>query len=431
MDNWNEVVLESICNNNKKAIISGPFGSNISSKFFTEEGIPVIRGNNLSLGDSEFIDDGFVFITEEKAKKLDCWAVENDLVFTSAGTLGQVGIIPHESNYPAYVISNKQLRARVDDSIVLPKYAYYWFSTKWMISYFARNDIGSTVPLLTLSELKRAPIRYPVNLGDQFKIVQLIDTINDKIATNKKLIEELEETARLIHDYWFTQFDFPDENGKPYCSSGGKMVWSEDLKREIPDDWEVGVISDLGEIVSGATPSTKNSDYYTDHGIAWITPKDLSESGGKAFVSHGERDITQAGYDSCSAKMMPPGSVVMSSRAPIGYLAIASEQCCTNQGCKSFVANKGYSPLYIYLTLSRFMPVIESWGAGTTFSEVSKDSLADVKVVLPPKRLVEEFEASAKSLFHQIYVSEKQIDDLSAARNWLLPLLMNGQLVVE
>lgn len=125
MSKWIHTTLNDICRSDKGAIISGPFGSNISSKFFVLDGVPVIRGNNLSLSLDKFYDDDFVFVTEEKADELNCYAEEGDLIFTAAGTIGQVGILEAPLKYKKYVISNKQLRARIDTRKVDLLYAYY------------------------------------------------------------------------------------------------------------------------------------------------------------------------------------------------------------------------------------------------------------------------------------------------------------------
>ena len=171
MSKWIHTTLNDICRSDKGAIISGPFGSNISSKFFVLDGVPVIRGNNLSLSLDKFYDDDFVFVTEEKADELNCYAEEGDLIFT-AGTIGQVGILEAPLKYKKYVISNKQLRARIDTRKVDLLYAYYWFASAWMQNYFIRNNKGSTVPLITLSELKDAPISYPEDITEQKKIAK-------------------------------------------------------------------------------------------------------------------------------------------------------------------------------------------------------------------------------------------------------------------
>nr|WP_254633287.1 restriction endonuclease subunit S [Deinococcus sp. GbtcB9] len=136
-----------------KAIVSGPFGSNISSKYFVSEGIPVIRGNNLTLDLERFVDNGFVFLTREKAKEFsNCEAVSGDILFTAAGTIGQVGIIPNSSRYPKYIISNKQLRARLDKSQILPIFAFYWLSSPRMRDHLIQRNTGSSVPLINHRE---------------------------------------------------------------------------------------------------------------------------------------------------------------------------------------------------------------------------------------------------------------------------------------
>lgn len=257
--------LNEVCLKENKSIISGPFGSNISSKFFVETGIPVIRGNNLTIGKEMFIDSGFVYITPEKANELNCYAIKDDLIFTAAGTLGQVGMIPSKTKFNKYVISNKQIRARINRNLVLPEYAYYWFSSPWIQKKLCNNNKGSTVPLLTLSEIKSLPIKYPQNLKKQEKVVKILSSIDVQIKRNNDMVQKLQVLTQSIYSYWFNQFEFPNEEGKPYKSSGGEMVWNEELKREIPKDWEVKQLKELSTIILGGTPS-KNIDEYWNNG---------------------------------------------------------------------------------------------------------------------------------------------------------------------
>lgn len=289
----------------------------------------------------------------------------------------------------------------------------------------------STVPGVDRNALHAMEIPYTENRDEQELIANALSSIDDKIALNKKMMVELEDTARLIYDYWFTQFDFPDENGKPYRSSGGKMVYNETLKREIPEGWEAGLMSDLGSVVSGATPSTGDSSNYADEGIAWITPNDLSDNDSFMHISHGKRDVSGVGLASCSAVMMPAGSTIMSSRAPIGYLAVAETACCTNQGCKSLVADAGYPSYFNFFTVQRLMPLIRSQGAGTTFAEVSKEDFASVRLARPPKGMAERFEKSVLPLCEKSKRLQTETVELSSLRDWLLPMLMNGQVSIS
>ena len=190
--------LEQVCLQEKRAIISGPFGSNISSKYFVDNGIPVIRGNNLSLNFDKFFDEGFVFVTKEKADELKCYAYRDDLVFTAAGTIGQVGLIPQNSKYEEYVISNKQIRARIDTKKIDLLYAYYWYSSPWIKSLLIRSNKGSTVPLLTLSEVKDLPIVYPEDIQEQRNIVSIIEAISKKIEFNIRINDNLPYQSLMV-----------------------------------------------------------------------------------------------------------------------------------------------------------------------------------------------------------------------------------------
>lgn len=308
---------------------------------------------------------------------------------------------------------------------------YLYYLLKAMTPYWLAGTHGSTMVHITKEGMEDNDITIPVSTGYQKTVARILRTIDDKIALSKKMMAELEDTARLIYDYWFTQFDFPDENGKPYRSSGGKMVYSKTLKREIPEGWEAGLMSDLGSVVSGATPSTGDSSNYADEGIAWITPNDLSDNDSFMHISHGKRDVSGVGLASCSAVMMPAGSTIMSSRAPIGYLAVAETACCTNQGCKSLVADAGYPSYFNFFTVQRLMPFIKSQGAGTTFAEVSKEDFASVRLAKPPKGMAERFEKIVLPLCENSKRLQQEAAELSSLRDWLLPMLMNGQVSIS
>ena len=272
---------------------------------------------------------------------------------------------------------------------------------------------------------------YLPEYEDQVKIGDMLYSMEQKIQLNKRICAELEAMAKTLYDYWFTQFDFPNEEGKPYRSSGGEMVWNEQLKQKIPRGWEIGKIGQLGSIVSGGTPTTSCAEYYCDEGIAWITPNDLSGNEDKMFVSHGERDITQSGINNSSAVLMPRHAVLLSTRAPIGYLAIADNEICTNQGFKSIVPDAGYHEYYIYYLLKRNIPAISKQGVGTTFKEVSKETLSNFMLPIPEKHIANSFASSISALCEKRCVLEKESLELMKLRDWLLPMLMNGQARVE
>lgn len=318
---------------------------------------------------------------------------------------------------------------RPDVTLVCPEYLFYALRApfcKKQYSYSQQTNITN------LSQGVLGAVEVPIpDLDTQRKLAKILFALDQKISLNTHICSELESMAKTLYDYWFVQFDFPDENGRPYRASGGEMVWNPQLKREIPKGWEAGTIGQIGSVISGGTPTTTREDYYCNHGIAWITPNDLSKNEDKMFISHGERDITQSGLDNSSAVLMPKHSVLLSTRAPIGYLAISSNEICTNQGFKSIVQNAGYHEYFIYYLIKRNVPAIAQQGVGTTFKEVSKDTLSNFAVPLPPKSLVNNFAEKVTPLCEKRCILEEENHELKRVRDWLLPMLMNGQARVE
>lgn len=189
-------------------------------------------------------------------------------------------------------------------------------------------------------------------------------------------------------------------------------------------------MADIGEVVGGATPSKKRPEYYCQVGIGWVTPRDLSNTNDK-FLSRGADDITEEGYKSCSAKLMPKGSVLFSSRAPIGYVAIATNEVATNQGFKSVVPNKSIGTAFTYCFLVRNKQRIADMGAGTTFPEVSSKIMKSVKLTIPCPGECKAFSAFANPLLYQQYLLETEGNKLAALRDTLLPKLMSGEIDVS
>ena len=194
--------------------------------------------------------------------------------------------------------------------------------------------------------------------------------------------------------------------------------------------WHIGTIADLGEIVGGSTPSKAHSEYYTKHGIAWITPKDLSVDKSK-FITHGEIDITQVGLKNSSAKIMPRGTVLFSSRAPIGYIAIAAGEVCTNQGFKSVVPHAHIATPYVYYFLKENLPSIEGVASGSTFKEVSSSAMKSVPALIPDKETLSRFTEMCFPIFRKQEMIEAESHCLATLRDTLLPKLMSGEIDVS
>lgn len=307
------------------------------------------------------------------------------------------------------------------------EYIYYFLKTQ----YDELRNLSSGVRKnLNSKDIKNFPIRLPENLDEQKIVANLLKVLDKKSELNNRINAELEAMAKTLYDYWFVQFDFPDANGKPYKTAGGKMVYNSALKFEIPVGWSDGTLENLGQIVGGSTPSTQKPENFASEGTPWITPNDLSNNHGNKFISHGAQDVSTEGIKNASLKKYPAGTVLLSSRAPIGYMAIARNEVTTNQGFKSFIPTKGYSTAFVYYTVKDSIKAITQYASGSTFKEISSGTLKTVKIVLPNVKLSEAFANHVQPIFFRQELVEKENEQLTQLRDWLLPMLMNGQVTV-
>ena len=258
-EQWKWVPLGELADPKGRAIVSGPFGSNISSKFFVEDGIPVIRGNNLTTGSQKFVDGGFVFVTPEKAKQLgNVDAVRDDLIFTAAGSLGQVGIIPERTRFPLYIISNKQMRVRLNRDLIDPLFAFQWLSSSGVVAHIQRQNTGSSVPLINLSIVRRLPVPLPP-LAEQKAIAAVLGALDDKIELNRRMNATLEAMARALFQSWFVDFDpvrakldgRPPAGLDPATAPLFPTNFQDSPIGHIPLGWKVSVLDELTEFVIG------------------------------------------------------------------------------------------------------------------------------------------------------------------------------------
>ena len=308
-----------------------------------------------------------------------------------------------------------------------PRYLYYFLKNLHLDKMFAKGS--SVVPSLDRNVVHSLVVPFPKDIVFQQRIASVLSNLDRKITLNRSINHNLEAMAKQLYDYWFVQFDFPDENGKPYKSSGGKMVWNEKLKREVPELWEAKLVDDIAEVFNGATPSTADEQNYGGN-IVWITPKDLSDQKHK-FVYKGERNISQTGYDSCSTHLLPIKTILMSSRAPIGLLAIAKTELCTNQGFKNFVSKEEGLSTYLYYYLQTHIKKLEQLGTGTTFKEISREDVFKFPILRPNNETLNLWKESVDPINDRQLELQKENENLTKLRDSLLPLLMNGQVSVN
>lgn len=282
------------------------------------------------------------------------------------------------------------------------------FYFHWLRGYNGQQMLksivtGSAQPKFNKTNFKEMLAPVPP-AEEQNRIASILNMIDEKIGINKKINNNLEQQAQAYYQELFVD--------------------------NASSKWSNGTISDLGTVIGGSTPSKAKPEYYTETGIAWITPKDLSANKSK-FIAHGENDITELGLKNSSAVIMPEGTVLFSSRAPIGYIAIAAGEVTTNQGFKSVVPNALIGTAFVYYFLKHNLPIIEGMASGSTFKEVSGSTMKNVPAVIPDSETLERFNDFCTPIFAQQQLLEKQSQKLSSLRDSLLPKLMSGELDVS
>lgn len=360
------------------------------------------------------------FLEVDKRTKLE----DEDILITNSGTIGKMVFIKNNKKVRKTTFQKSVAIIKPNKDKVNSKYLYYVLSSK--VNKLINLSGGSVQKNLLLKDLRKLEIDLPP-LETQEKIASILSALDDKIELNNEMNKTLEEMAQTLFKRWFIDFDFPNENGEPYRSSGGKMVDSE--LGEIPDGWEVGNFENIGIIASGGTPSKSNEEYYTKNGIPWITPKDLSLNKNK-FITKGSLDITEKGLAKSSTKLLPKGTVLFSSRAPIGYLAIAEVNVTTNQGFKSIIPNNSENTEFIYQLLKEITPHIESIAGGSTFKEISSQGMKSINITIPSDLILKKYFEITESFNKKIQNLEKEIQSLTEIRDTLLPKLMSGEIEV-
>ena len=250
--------------------------------------------------------------------------------------------------------------------------------------------------------------------------------MDEKIELNRKKIAELEALAKTIYDYWFVQFDFPDKNGLPYKSSGDKMVWNVQLKREVPEGWEVGTIHRVSDLLVGGTPSKKELNFWNGH-IPFWGPTDYSDS---IFQFYTAEHITQAGFEHCSSDMIFENSTIITARGSIGKVAMAGVAMAMNQSCFAFKSKDG-ADVFLYYLARQLVNHLKQTSTGSVFNAFVASDLNNIILPLGNKFIRHSYSQMANSLFMQIKTYAQQINELTIQRDTLLPLLMNEQVEVK
>lgn len=389
MNHWNTVELGSVCE-----VVRGGSPRPIID-YLTEESDGL---NWLKIGDVKENDKYFLHANEKikpsgisKTREVKV----GDLILSNSMSFGRAFITLIDG-----YIHDGWLRLRCDENKLDKEYLYYFLTSNLAQHQFKAVATGSVVNNLKSDTVKAVKISLP-SLEEQKKIAKVLTLFDNKIKCNTEINENLEQQAQAYFNELFVV------NADP--------------------NWPECTLSDIGSVVAGGTPSKSKLEYYADQGIAWITPKDLSVDKSK-FISHGENDISELGFSKSSTKKMPAGTVLFSSRAPIGYIAIAQNELTTNQGFKSVIPNKNIGTSYVYFLLKNLLPAIEGMASGSTFKEISGAGMKSVPTVMPDVDTIQLFNNFCEPIFKEQEVLEAENRRISALRDLLLPKLMSGEI---
>ena len=388
---------------------------------YVKNGIPFIRGQEIS--DKSILDDNAKFecyISEARYNELkEKYGVpqKGDILMTAVGTIGNLVVL--NSDRPFYFKDGNVIRFSDFAEIVDSTYLSFFMKSPYFNKQIEYALIGAVQKALTMVMLTN--IEIPLSdIIEQKRIAKVLSNIDRKISINREINRNLEELAKQIYDYWFVQFDFPNEEGMPYKSSGGKMVWNEILKREIPAGWKNGVLSNIAYITMGQSPEGSS---YNEDGIGTIFYQGSTD--------FGIRFPNVRMYTTKPTRFAKIGDILMSVRAPVGAMNIANSDCCIGRGLSAMNSKIG-SITHLYYTMDYFRHTFENKNAvGTTFGSITKDELYNLPVVIPSKEVISAFNVKTIYIFNQQLSTSKEIQELTALRDSLLPLLMNGQVTLN
>ena len=375
-------------------IQTGPFGSQLHKEDYVADGTPIVTVEHL--GNKMFSEQNLPRVSNTDKNRLKKYVLkQGDIVFSRVGSVDRCSYV--DQKHDGWMFSGRCLRVRPTSEID-SEYLYYYFCLEETKQFVRNIAVGATMPSINTKLLGEVVVTFP-ELEQQKRISGILSAIDSKIEVNQKINDNLEQQAATYFQELFIN------NANPV--------------------WQISTISDLGTVVGGSTPSKTKPEYYTNNGIAWITPKDLSINKSK-FISHGENDITELGLKNSSATVMPKGTVLFSSRAPIGYIAIASNEVTTNQGFKSVVPYLEIGTAFVYFFLKHSLPVIESAASGSTFKEISGSAMKNIPAIIPDRSTLDQFNSFCAPIFAQQKILEEQNHSLAMLRDSLLPKLMSG-----
>lgn len=404
--------LNDLCTN----IIDCPH----STPQWKSDGIRVVRNFNLNNGNLDFSDGYFVDKDTYLARVRRGAPEEGDIIISREAPMGVVAIVPVGLKC---CLGQRLVLLKINKEKINPYYLLFILMSDFVQTQFKRADsTGSIVSNLCIPDLKE--ILIPVVDDGQENVAEFLKNINEKIQLNKKINDNLQQQLKLLYDYWFTQFEFPDENGNSYKSSGGKMSFNHDLSMNIPYSWSTKKLSEICNIILGGTPNTDIPEYWNGT-INWINSGEVAQFP----VVKSELKITQAGVDNSSAKLMPIGTTIVSITGNI-RTSILAINTCANQSVVGILESKYIKFQYIHQFMIRMIEQFKVMSTGNCQQHINKGIIEEAIIVIPDSRVLNAYYKVAKPLYDRITKNALENLELTHLRDWLLPMLMNGQVTI-
>ena len=433
--NWLKLTLGELCAQQGGAIQTGPFGSQLHNSDYKVEGTPVVMPTNI-IG-SRVVEDGIARIDKADVDRLSQHKLRiGDLVFSRRGDVTKNALV--RAREVGWLCGTGCLKVRLgDESLASAEFVSYYLQLPAIKEWLIQHAVGATMPNLNTGILSGVPlILAPADT--QIKIVRLLAALDSSILTLQQQNTSLEAIVQTLFRSWFVNFDpvHAKAAGKEpeVLSTGLAQLFPSELEESelgsIPRAWSITSFGDAFDIKGGGTPNTKESSYWNNGTHWWATPKDLSNLTSSVIYQTAFK-LTAAGVKKISSKILPLGTTLMSSRAPVGYLAIAKAPISINQGFIAIPPTEGLSPSFIVNLLLQKMPEIKANAGGTTFAEISKSQFRPIKWVRPSKEVLDAFGRIAEPIYATVHANCLTIDALSSLRDHLLPRLISGKLRIE
>lgn len=432
-ENWSVSTLGEVAVHSGGNVQTGPFGSQLHAAAYVDSGIPSIMPKNIK--DNRIEVGDIARVTEADATRLHRHRVRpGDIIYSRRGDVEKRALVREAEN--GWLCGTGCLRIRFGDNSVIPTYAAFYLGHPDVRAWIVRHAHGATMPNLNTSLLSALPFVVPP-LPEQRAIANVLGALDDKIELNRQMNQTLDEIARTLFTSWFVNFDpvrAKAEGRQPDGMDADTGVLFPDRLVDselgpIPAGWEVTAIGDVVRVVGGSTPSTKEPLFWDNGTNLWITPKDLSGLASPVLIDAARR-ITDAGVNQISSRLLPSGTVLLSSRAPVGYLAVTTEPTAINQGFIGMVCDGKVSSYYILNWARKNVETIKSNAGGTTFAEISKRAFRPIKVIVPSRAALSSYEEKVGPLYKSMETNLSESRTLFELRDTLLPELLSGRLRV-